>query len=445
VYLGKKNPLFYLLFPIALQQGPAAFINQDFSLAGKKIFSVNENIFIDVLFFIVLLISVSLIKARVPKLGSIGPKLLIFYLIYITTLFLVDFLTYKDANEVLLTGRNFFYIPVAFFLWLAIFHSVERRDYEEFLKLLFFITPISAILYILNSSNTLSIFPKELVYSEVETDSAYFFRDFSTIPLFLIPVLVMTTQSLLMPIFKVPKGLLLINIIVLPMALMFTFTRSLIITVVLQLVIMLILNGLKKGVKGIKQFVVFVLLFAIFLIPVFLVAKKTFPNQVVYLTSRFTNVSSEGVKEQNVNIRVEYLKAAIQITNYTSPLYGAGMTKEFYPQLNSIGAWMADSTLPNLLYHTGWLGVAFIYITLIFFSFDTVIFYFKTGDWLAAYLASSFITLIISSLIMGGQELHGSVWSFMNLALYTVIKFNLWKKKIFFISTDLKKVVIQAS
>lgn len=308
IYLGKKNPLLYLIFPLALQQGSAAFINQSISLGGMKILSVHETVFNDFLFFIVFLIALFLLKVKFPKLEYGGSKLIVFYFIYLFTLFSVDFFTYKDPGQVLLTARSLLYIPLSYFLWLCIFHVVSRKEYERFLKLFFFITPISAILYILNSSNIIAIFPRELVYVEVEMDTTNSLRDFATIPLYLIPVIVMCFQALLMPIFKLPKYLLVLNLIVLPIALLFTFTRSLLIMVVMQLIIIVILNCVNKGITGFRQAGIFTILFVLFAVPVYLSAQKIFPAQLEYFAGRFVNVSKEGTNEQNVDIRLSYIE-----------------------------------------------------------------------------------------------------------------------------------------
>lgn len=438
-YFGKRNPFFYLIIAFALQQGPGSFIDQSVSISGKNLFSVNDTIFSDFLFFMVFLISLFLIKIKFPKIGYFGSRMIVLYFIYLFTLFAVDCFTYKDSAEVLLTSRNLLYIPLAYLLWSSIYQSVSRSQYEAFLKILFYITPVSALLYVLNSSGILTLYPREIIYSEVEMEPTNSLRDFATIPIFLIPVLVISVQSLLMTILKIKKYIIYINLIILPIALLFTFTRSLFIMVFMQLIIMTVFYCINKGLTGMKQVFIFIFLLGIFCFSIYLTAKKVFPGQVEYFASRFLNVSDEGLKEQNVDIRITYLNKAIQITNYTSPAFGAGMNREHYQELNNIGAWAADSTIPFFLYHSGWVGVVFLYLILIGFSIDSMIQYFKTGDWLVAYLASNFITLTVSSLLMGGLELNGSVWTFMNLALYTTTKFRLWKREIiYFAHSNLK-------
>ncbi|NEU09998.1 hypothetical protein GZH53_16860 [Flavihumibacter sp. R14] len=427
IYLGRRNPLFYLLFPLALQQGPGAFIDQTVSLGNKKIFSVTDNIFNDVLFFVLLFIAIFFIKVKFPRLNNVGSSLIIIYSFYLLTLFIGDFFSDEDRTEVFLTARDFFYIGVNFILWLSVFHVVTRVQYEDFLRLMFYITPVSAILYVLNSSNILPIFPKEIIYSEVDHESSHFLRDFATIPFFLTTIIVLCIQSLLMPILKVSKYIIFINLICLSGALLFTFTRSIIITVAIQIAVIVILKCCVDGWKGIFYALKFTLVFCACFGPIYLIANKMFPGPMTYFNSRFSSASVEGKNDQNVDIRLRYLDKAIDITNHTNPLIGAGMNRKYYRGMNDVGAWKADSTIPFFLYHTGWLGLMLLYSILLYFSISSVIHFFRTRDWLVAYLASFFISTTISSLIMGGP-LYGSMWSFINFALYITIRAKFWKR-----------------
>lgn len=429
LYLGRKNPVMYLLFPLALQQGPGAFIDQTLSVSGKRIFSIYDTVFNDVLILIILGLAVCFIKARFPRTDHAGSRLILAYLLYVSVLFLLNFIGAASPYEAFLTARDFLYIGLNYFLWLAIFSAATREDYERFLRLMFFVTPLSAVLYILNSAGIVPIFPREMAYSEIDYELSSFLRDFATMPFFLLMILVLSVQSLLTPILKVPRYILLVNIGVLPIALLFTFTRSLVIIAVMQLAVILCLNFTRHGASGIKNVLSFAAGCLFLLAPVYLVADIAFPNQVSYLTSRFTDASTEGKHEQNVDVRLAYLNKAIEITDYTSSAFGAGMNRTYYPQMNDIGAWKADSTIPFLLYHTGWVGVGFLYLILIFFCIDSAFLYYRTGDWFVAYLTSYFAATTVSSLIMGGGALYGSVWSFMNFAVFVVVRDGLWRKK----------------
>jgi hypothetical protein len=65
-------------------------------------------------------------------------------------------------------------------------------------------------------------------------------------------------------------------------------------------------------------------------------------------------------------------------------------------------------------------GIVFIFFV------DSLFLFIKTKDWLVGYLSAFFLALFISSLIMG-ETLTGHVWTLMNFALYSVIKFNRWE------------------
>jgi len=421
--MGKKNPMYYLILPYALQQGEAAFINQYITIAGKSILSPYATIFIDVLFFLTAGMAIVLIKARFKKIPWIGSTLIIVFFFYVLFLWLSSFLNYIDVSEVFLTGRQFMYISLSYLLWIGIFQSVTRADYEQFIKLLFYVTPISTILYILNSARIVQFFDPSLIYLEVDFGNESFLRDFRTIPLFLIPILVIAVQSMVTQTINIPRKLVIFNIMILPVGILFTFTRSMLFAVVLQLAFVFILYGYKLSAKLVGN----VIMFAVVLSLTFLVIQRIFPNQASYFSERLVSTKEQGRDEQNVNIRLEYLNQASIVVNQNSAFTGAGMNRKYYPRMNAIGAWIADSTIPYFLVHTGWIGVLWIFLIVLVFFLDSFFLFLKTRDWLVGYLCAFFLNLFVTSLIMGGEALTGSLWVMVNFALYTVVKFNRFK------------------
>jgi hypothetical protein len=422
LYMGKKNPVYYLILPIALQQGEAAFINQYIAIGGKNILSPYATIFVDVLFFLMAGLAIVLMKIRYKKVPWIGTTFIAFFLLYVIFLWLRSFLDFPNSNEVFLTGRLFMYISLSYFLWVAIFEAFTREQYEQLIKLMFYVTPISTIIYILNSSKIITFYDPSLIYVEVDYGMQSFLRDFRTIPLWLIPVLVLSILSLLTPTFKVPKYLVILNIMILPVGVLFTFTRSILFVVIIQMAFLMIMFGYKLSGKIIRNLVLFVGFISISLI----VIQKVFPGQANYFSDRLLSAKKEGKSEENVNIRLEYFKETSKIVNFTNPFFGAGMNRKYYMRMNAIGAWIADSTIPVFLMHTGWIGVLTIFGIVLVFFVDSFITFTKTKDWLTCYLSAYFLALLISSQIMG-ETLTGNVWTLMNFALYSVIKFNRWK------------------
>ena len=419
--------MFYLLIVLAMQQGSAAFIDQSFTLGGKAIFSTYDQIFTDVLFIITTGIALVLMKAKLPIIRFVGSGLISLYLILIVVLFVLSLATYYDIAEVFLAGRQLLYVSLSYFLWLSIFHSVTREQYEAFLLMLFYVTPVSAILYILNSSGAVTIFNSDYIYQEIDGMNGTFFRDFGTIPIYLDTVFVLAFLSFTVTTFKIPKWLLVTNMLILPVAMLFTFTRSIITGILMQIAFILLLYALVNSGKIFSQVFKVLLIVAVLLVPVYFTVQKLYPDAFDYFSERITDAATEKQNDPNVNIRIAYLEKAIEITDRTNFLLGAGLNKKYYPELDAIGAWNADSTIPYFLYHTGWLGVFLLYAILIFFTVDAFNYFRKTNDWLVAYVFSGTLTNTISSLLMGGDIFKGSVWTFMNLALYAVIRFNLWK------------------
>jgi hypothetical protein len=307
---------------------------------------------------------------------------------------------------------------------MAIFQSVTRENYEQFVKLMFYVTPISTMLYVLNSARIVQIFDPSLIYLEVDFGNESFLRDFRTIPLWLIPIMVIAVQTMITKTIDIPKKLVLLNIMILPIGILFTFTRSLLFAVVIQLAFILVLYGYKLSGKLIGNVIMFVILLGL----TFLVIQRIFPNQASYFTERLVSTKEQGKDEQNVNIRLEYLNQASIVVNQNSAFTGAGMNRKYYPRMNAIGAWIADSTIPYFLVHTGWVGVVWIFLIVFVFLVDSFFLFLKTRDWLTGYLCAFFLNLFITALIMGGEALTGSLWVMANFALYTVLKFNRFKQ-----------------
>lgn len=428
LYFGRRNPLFYLLLPYALQQGQTAFIDQSIQIGGMYPFSVSGTVFIDVLLVIVVLLTIFLIRARIPSVRFVGSQLIIIFASYIALLTGYSLLLHADPREVLLTARNFFYVPLSFFLWTSIFHAVTRSQYEQFLRFFIYITPILAVLYILNSSGLVPLFDPMIMYQEVEGASGTFYRDFSTIPTQLVPVFVISVLSFVVPTMRLPRWLLVANCIILPVAILFTFTRSVLVVASATLLVSLFIITVFSRVSVVRTVGMSLVILALFFVPAFLVSKAVFPDAVAYFGERLNSLAQEGTQEGNVDIRREYLQKAIEITQVNHELTGIGMNRSQYEKLDEVGAWAADSTLPYLLYHTGWIGICLFYGIMLFFVLDSLLWYRRTNDWLVAFLSASMFTTTIASLIMGGGHMTGSVWTFASLALYTTIRMNLWKK-----------------
>lgn len=416
--------MFYFILPYALQQGEAAFIDQNILVAGKGILSPYNSIFVDVLFFLTSAIAIFLVRAKYRKLPWIGSTMVGFFFIYVIFIWMLSFAESYNTTEVFLTGRQFMYISLSYFLWIAILQSVTREQYERFLRLMFYVTPVSALIYILNSSKIITVFDPSLVYLEVDYGAETFIRDFRTIPIWLIPVLVMSVQSVISKNLPVPSPLAIANIVILPIALLFTFTRSLLFIVLMQFAFLLLLYSFQLGGRVIRNFVVFFLFACVSV----MVIHKAFPSQAGYFEERLLAVKNEGGAEQNVTIRIDYVNETRTIVNQTNPLIGAGMNRNYYSRMDSIGAWIADSTIPYFLMHTGWIGVLLLFGIVLIFFIDSFFLFLKTKDWLVGYLSSFFLALLVSSLIMGGDTLMGSVWSLVNFALYTIIKLEAWRK-----------------
>lgn len=426
LYLGKRNPYYYLILPFALIQGPGAFINQRITLGGKLFFSCSAAVFNETIFVVLLIILLINKSKEKHYIKSNLSKFVLGYLIFILFLTLYSFIVSKNNEDVLLTVRPFIYTPICYFIWMKILSTGTKVQFYEFIKYLLLVTVVSDVLYIINSSKIFQIFESTEMYMSIEEGGSSFFRDFKSLPLFGMAAFMFSIIHLLRKLKFIPKWILIANLILFPFVILFTFTRSYLIMGCIQVLIIFILN-----LSRITQFFSSFRRIAIILISiltVYYVGKTVFSAPFNYFSERIKDALYEKKDEANVSIRVEYFNTAINLLEKENKLlFGQGFVRDSYPKLFEIGAFGADSTVPLLIIHTGWIGVLFVYLiwtTGFYFALKT---YFKTKDWIVQFISANAISTIISSFIMG-TDLKGGVMALFYFSLLTVVKYNLWQK-----------------
>ena len=224
LFFGRKNPYYYLLLPLALLQGPSAFISQDVMIGGKYIFSNTSTVFSETLLVVLLAVLFLIRKNGHPGIWSVRNRLIVIYMVYIFLLFLWSLFTHTDTMDVILTVRSFAYIIIGYYIWLRIWSTGTRFQFNSFLQTIMIATLVVDVLYIVNSSQLFEIFDNTAVYETIREGRYSFYRDFKSIPIFgllsFVVSLIMVTRRLKL----FPMWLTLSHLIIFPFVILFTFT-----------------------------------------------------------------------------------------------------------------------------------------------------------------------------------------------------------------------------
>ncbi len=424
---GRKNHLLYLMFPLALMQGPGAFIQQDIiSIGGLMPLNANTNAFNDTIFILLSLIAATAkTDYRLPS-RFFGSGLFVIYLVFLIGILILSILINAGISDAFLVGRFFLFIPLYYFIWIRILSAATKEDFVQFLTVVCIINIISSILYILNSGHFIEIFPRESIYVEVSLGTKYFYRDFATIPILASFIFPLCILIFIRNEYVIPKYIVITNLVLMPVVILYTFTRGWFLSLAIITFLALISSLILSHISTLRK-LLFPGLIAIILVVSFQILDIFFPSELEYFTNRFVSVQYEGINEGNVRIRQEYTTVAYQILEKEKrELFGIGFTKEFYQAMGEVGAWSADSMWPTHILHTGIIGVVFISGIMIFFIGNSWIQFLRTQSiWhqLCFVLFSSLFALSFSSTAINGNSLV-----MLSFGLFTVESLDYWKK-----------------
>jgi len=422
IYFGRRNPLYYLIFPIALVSGPGAFIDPRTVLFGNDIFLIGKNIYKDVIIFYLFLVafhlrkqwSLSLLK-RTPMMAY---SLFIFFLIFLTLL--TSGINYEAINVM----RLFTNMVFGYFLLALIFSTANTRQFIAFFNSLFFTIGFLSICYVLNSAKILPVFYQENLFSEIDMGQESFFRDFSTIPIFSHLLFILAFSIILFKSKDFNHRSVLLVLATYPFVLLFTFTRSLLGATLVECMIIILVMALKRPRR---IFTTRTIVLALSVLLIVGIVQIKFPNQLAYFSDRVDSAKNEGIEEGNVAIRIAYHAKAFEILNSKDALlFGDGINKKHELEMDEVGAWTADSTIPFLLIYTGVIGAVFYFLLRIYFLIKTIS---QLKDRFNPISLALFTTIsfgIFSSLFMGGTR-WGDPFIFFPFVLVVTVG-NLIKK-----------------
>lgn len=412
LYLGRKNSLYYLIFPIALVSGPGVLIDERTVLFGKDIFTQSKNIYKDVIMLYLGAVTLYL-KPRVRiNIHQTKPMMVMGIYLLILTIYTwaKDGSNYEAINVI----RLFIYMVLGFYFLYAILSTARFGQFVSFLNTLFYSTGILSILYVLNSSKILPLYNTDGLYVEIQQGNTSFFRDFNTIPYFGNFLFILGFSSILMKSKIFQERAVYAVLITYPFVLLFSFTRSLLLITITQLCIIIVIIVLKRPKKLFSSSLIY-LVFGGF--ASFFFIQATFQNQVSYFSQRLNNAQNERLQDENVAVRIAYhVTAAKILARNGTLLLGDGLNKANDDRMNAVGAWAADSTIPFWLIYTGIIGVLLFY----YLSFYFMVHAYKQFSRRLNCVSLSLFTLMafsaLASLIMGGFR-WGDPFIFFNFAL----------------------------
>lgn len=422
INLGRKNPLYFLIFPLALVSGPGVFIDPRTVLFGDDLFIIGKNIYKDVIIIYLLIIAMYLSKRY--KIMPFLKTPVLQYGFYILFLILLTLVSSGLSYEGLSVMRLFLYMVLGFFLLLIIFSTATFKQFVSFFNMLFWVTGALSVFYVLNSSKIFPIYYQEDLYQEIDMGDATFFRDFMTRPYFSHFLFILAFAVTILKSKMFNRKAVLFVLVTFPFVLLYTFTRSLLVAVLIECFLVLIVIALKKSTLLFSKTIISI---SIACMAIFFIVQTLFSNELAYYNSRIDSAKTEGANEGNVLVRKAYLDKAYSIVTDNNSLFtGAGLNKQYEFKMNIIGAWAVDSTIPFLLFYTGLLGVLFFFGLRIYFTMRAIthIRTFFNPFSIALFATISFS--LVSTLIMGGNR-WGDPFIFLPFVLILTIE-NLQQK-----------------
>lgn len=400
IIMGRKNPLMYLIFPIALMAGPGMFV--DSRTAGSLSFLIQGNVSKDIASLYLLLIATYC--AHKYRVKFLFPSPMLYYFYYILFVVLITIVNYSFAYDGFNEMRLWLEMMIGFFSLRAIFLSANTKQWTKFFSFLQLLTCILSVCYVINSSGTFKIFDETLLYQDdLSYGNAELIRDFRTIPLFSSFFFLLSLSCLLSKSHFLNKRLVYFSLLSYPFVLLFTYTRSMLFTTIAEAGVIMLFLGMKNGVKSIGKYV-WILILGVAAI---LVMQTYFGDSLGYFTERLSGLQGPGgaTEDQNVDVRMLDHLGAFNIVNQNNGfLFGVGMNRQFFNQMDMIGAWAADTSVPYLLLTTGWIGVLFYYITGFMYGIKSAMAFKHNGQELFLVLAVILVFDYASKIFMGGTS-----------------------------------------
>ena len=418
--LGRRNNLYYLIFPFSLVQGPGAFIDPDAFYIGGLAFAR------DFILLSYLWLAITIGKSR----GEVknANRLILVYTGYLFILLMLTILKLGFSFRVLTIFRIFLYIPLYYYFFVRIFSSVSKDQFIEAVNAIFYVNILSAVLYILNSANIVPIFPFD-PWIVIEEGARVFYRDLLTAPLFYSYVFLMALTMLFNKEYLgIRKLVVYINICLSIVVLFFTFTRGDVFNFIFIMIIMAFIHILYSQNTLINKMAAMVL--ALFMITTsWLVISEIFPNQMEYFLSRYTSLESGILQDGTFYYRIDLLNRAWDAISTGAKdilLFGTGFSQAEMSNMIAVsGSWMGDIMWPFFIIYNGLLGT-FLFLGVIIAGIMTAFkYYIRSGNLWFEFIFLALIYNLLRS-INGPGFNDATGLAMIPFALLTVESYGLW-------------------
>ncbi|HZL08485.1 MAG TPA: hypothetical protein VFC65_00690 [Prolixibacteraceae bacterium] len=421
IYFGRRNPLYFLLFPIALVSGPGAFIDPRTVLFAGDNFLISSNVYKDIIIVYLIFIVFHLRDRWSFSLLWKTPMLI--YAWYILALIGLTFAGSGFNYNAINVMRLFAHMILGYFLLILIFSTANSKQFISFFNTLFIATGILSICYVINSANIFPLFYQDNMFQEIEMDEVSFFRDFATIPYFGQLLFILALTLTLFKSKEYNRNAIYLSLITYPFVVLYSFTRSLLGSVLFESALIIVLLIIKSPNRILRISTLFIAL-AFWLI--LGIVQTKFESESNYFKERVDSAKEQGSETGNVQIRIAYVIKAYDILRANnSLLLGDGISKKHQQEMAALGAYEADSTIPFFLINTGILGVIIYYFISFYFLFRIVSQLKNLFNPFSLALFAFMLMSMISSIIMGGFS-WGDPLIFYPFALVITIE-NLYK------------------
>ena len=425
LYFGRKNPLYYLIFPFALSQGSGALIDTRFNL-GMEMFLKNNSF--KTISFVYLVFIFIYLKNKF-KINKYGESIIHHYALYIVFLIISTLLISQlEYNAVNVIG-TWVQMVVGFYSIRYIYICSNRTQFYEFINVMILVTSIQSILYCLNSSNIVKLFDPNMVYQELDFGNASFNRDFGTFPILGFLLYSYSLANLFFNDLNINKKYSFLLIASYSVALFLCFTRTLLASAAAIFVVIAFIRLFKRKANDHFQFRNIIIM-GIIAFGLYVVILSYFPSQLEYLIFRFTDNKSVGTDYSYI-VRMQNLYDAIKLlsSDLISNLFGGGLNKSLYTYMSIHGSWLADTTIPVLLIHTGMLGVLFYFCIEVFYIIRLIPIFNKEKDPLLIVLILGIGINIANETFAGGRDWGDPlIFHYQILASYLIFTYSRFNK-----------------
>ncbi len=422
VVKGIKEPLYFLGIPFLM------FMSNSIFFDGVKLFNILGKwdsilIFIWLVFLWILPMLVRIYTGK-NEISNIRRLNVMDYCII--GLMLISFvgLGMTIINYSLLTNvfKEFLNLISLFACYFIIKNWSSHNKPEVLVKFLFsllIINSIASFLYILHQGLHFNIYPS-MEYSTEFFQGVEITRTFWFMPQFL------AFSIAYILVFKEKKSfvfsvLLIVNLL----AIIISYTRSLVINAAIIFLFYFILTGLKKGRLGLVFKNIFI--YGVLGVLGIIMLSKLLPANTKYLMNRFAEIKeSKSYYEEPDNLEVRFINTGIIISNIdgTKKMLGMGSVSEKQlPWVTDMKQTTADMVWTGVIFRWGIVGLI-LFILLYFFSIISAFNFYMKSEGVLSDLALLFLLYIISQIIesfvswtfMSGHGFAIGLWYFAMLS-----------------------------